>query len=178
MPLFLSSPFGKHSPWDVLGAPQPGFVWRRDKLLDEGFEKLCLICSSSPSTTGPRHSRCHRVEVLPPWAICLPAVLPVAPFSPCSILSTRTQSAEIPMDVGLLGTVVWSSDCQQGFLQPLLFNLIFTVLGRGQSFFLLSTQESLAEHQLETCLPKHPRLGGMKLTRECEVVSSGTGQLI
>lgn len=91
-------------------------------MLDESFERLCLICSSSssPSIIGPTYL--HWVEIPPPSAICLPAALPVAPFSPCSILSTRTQSAEIPSEVGLPGTV-WSSD-----------HLGFAVLGRGQSF--------------------------------------------
>lgn len=59
--------------------------------------------SSSPSIIGPRSQ--HRVEIPPPLAICPPAALPVAPFSPCSILSTRTEPAEIPSEVGLPGPV-------------------------------------------------------------------------
>lgn len=100
---------------------------RHDQLLDEGFEKLCLICSSLPSITGPTRLRRQRVEVPPSRAICLPAALLVASFSPCSVLSTRTQPAAVPVEGGLLGSVIWSSDCQQRFLHPLSFNLIFAV---------------------------------------------------
>lgn len=51
----------------------------------------------------------------------LPAALPVAPRSPCFIPKTRTQSAAIPSAVGLPGTGIWSSDCQQEFAHTLLF---------------------------------------------------------
>lgn len=37
------------------GFAGPAGLWR-DKLLDEGFEKLCLICSSLPPITGPTRS--------------------------------------------------------------------------------------------------------------------------
>lgn len=136
MSLSLSSPLGKSSACGALGSPQPCLQQDlRGRLCCGAMNCLTeALRSFASSTTGPALSPRRRVEVPPRRAICCrqrcrwPRVPPAL---------SRKPGLSLLRPPALWDYWALASGAQiakQEFVRPLLFNLIFVLLGRRQSF--------------------------------------------